>query len=167
MATLPITAKTVQLKLVYLLLGAGVLFGVGGAIGGVVAAVTTWAVMRRPATAVAVSQPTPKPRQKYTREELKTLAVGKTEKQVIELLGQPKTRVVTGNDAKPRSTPLYSEPGGTHDDVAAAVANMRGVMLRYEGICYDKEGDKESVPFAANVYIQGDKAYNAIFHELR
>lgn len=82
MATLPITAKTVQLKLVYLLLGAGVLFGVGGAIGGVVAAVAM-KVIGGKVDAVTTTKP------KYTRVELNAAVVGKTTQEVLRLLGRP------------------------------------------------------------------------------
>lgn len=85
MATSPLTTKTVQLKLVYLLLGAGVLFGVGGAIGGVVAAVAMKVIGKGVSTATAA--PVPKPR--YTRLEFNDAVVGKTTDEVLQLMGKP------------------------------------------------------------------------------
>ena len=82
MATPPLTTKTVQLKLVYLLLGAGVLFGVGGAIGGVVAAVAM-KVIGGKVDAVTTTKP------KYTRIEFNDIVVGKTTEEVLKLVGKP------------------------------------------------------------------------------
>lgn len=82
MATMPLTTKTIQVNVVYLLLGAGVIFGVGGAIGGVVAAVAM-KVVGKGASTIAATKP------KYSRAELNAAVVGKTTQEVLQILGRP------------------------------------------------------------------------------
>lgn len=82
MATMPLTTKTIQVNVVYLILGAGVLFGIGGAVGGGIAAVAMKVVGRK-VDAVATAKP------KYTRAELNAAVVGKTTQEVLQLLGTP------------------------------------------------------------------------------
>ena len=94
MTTQPISKKTVQLNVVYLILGAGVLFGIGGAVGGGIAAVAMKVVGRKVDAVVNNVQPAPKP--KYTREELRGVAIGKNEQEIMEMFGKPKTTSGSG-----------------------------------------------------------------------
>ena len=80
-----VVAKTVQLKTLSLILGAGVLLGVGIAVGGAGATL----VLKAGGKAVNAATKEPAKKPTMTREECEQAFLGKTEEQVLKALGKP------------------------------------------------------------------------------